>query len=114
VNAPKTVGHVSRAQAWVALVAGVFIVVLMSGTWFFVAKVVAENQIASHNPDDARFLGQVFTAFALILVTGFLGIANAIGQLRTGRRNRILTIAMFVMFLAALGTVVFSLNGRHS
>jgi hypothetical protein len=114
VTAPKTAARVSRVQAWVAVCAGVFIVVLMTGTWFFVAKVAAENQIGRHNAGDAAFLGQVFTAFALIIVSGFLGIANGIGQLRTGRRNLGLTIATFVVFLAALGIVFVGLNGRHS
>jgi hypothetical protein len=113
VKAPKSTPQVSKARAWIALGSGVFIVVLMSGTWFFVAKLVVENHIAS-NADDARFIGQVFTTFALIIVAGFLGIANGIAQLRSGRRNLVLTVAMLVVFLAALGTVVVSLNGRHS
>ena len=110
----KNPAPVSRARAWVVVCSGVFIVVLMTGTWFFVAKVAADNQIGRHNADDVGFLGQVFTAFALIIVSGFLGIANGIGQLRTGRRNMGLTIATFVVFLAALGIVFIGLNGRHS
>ena len=54
------------------------------------------------------------TAFALIIIAGFLGIANGMAQLRSGRRSIALTVAMFVVFLAALGTVTLAVNGHHS
>jgi len=36
------------------------------------------------------------------VICGFLGIANGIALLRTGRRSRVLTFAIVILFVAAL------------
>jgi hypothetical protein len=112
VKASKSDAQISKLQARVAICAGVLIVIMMSGTWFYLARAVAENHLAD-NVADGRFFGQVFTALALTIVAGLLGITNGIVQLRSGQRNVALTTAMFAAFLAAFGLATATI-GQHS
>jgi MFS family permease len=104
----------AKARGWVAIVAGVFIVALMGGVWIFLLKLIAENRTSFSGAANAQFLGQVFTAFALIIIAGFGGIANGIIMLRTGRRSKILFALLIMCVLAAVVIIWLATNSRKT
>ncbi len=104
----KPTGQVSKGRARVTLVAGAFIVVLMSAVWIFVANLLA-GQHERYDAATAAFLGRMYVSFAIVIVCGILGVVNGMLQLKNGRSNIALSIAIIVLFAAAIGTVAFSL-----
>ena len=103
-----------KGRGWFALVSGLFIIALMSWIWFFLARAIADHRITPMNAGNASFLGTMFVAFALIIGCGLIGIAQGVVMIRTGRRNRTLSIVVLVLFLAAAGTVAVSLASQKS
>ena len=103
-----------RRRGWAALIAGAFMVVLIVGLWVFILRLLADPTVVPRDPHYADFLGKLFVAFALIILSGLLGIASGAIQIRTGRQSRGLTIAVLVVFLAAFGTVMLAVSGQHS
>ncbi len=91
-----------KARGWVTIVAGLFIVVVMCGVWLFVAKAIGEHRVDVATADTAKFLGQTYVAFALIVLSGVLGVVNGVIQLRTGRRNIPLNAVILILVGAAL------------
>jgi hypothetical protein len=101
----------AKRRGWASLVAAIFLIVAMGLLWGYVA-----NLFGAHPAIDvgaARFVGSVYVAFALVLICGVLGIFNALGQIRTGRRNRTLGFVILVLFAAALITAVLGNNSYH-
>ena len=93
---------------WRTLLASVFLVVLILGLWGYLGNLLALHGGGTLSPRSADIFGRVFVAFALVLVTGVLGTIGGVMQLRSGRRNRALTFAAVLTFVAAIGTVVLS------
>lgn len=44
----------------------------------------------------------------MIVLCGIMGIVNALTQIRTGRRDGVLTFVMIVTLFAAIGTATFA------
>jgi hypothetical protein len=103
-----------KARGWVALVAGVFLVVLMGGIWIYLANAIADHRMTMNTPGSRAFMGQVFVAFALLIASGFVGIASGIHQIRTGTRNRALLVVMVLLVLSAVGTIVFATSTERN
>jgi hypothetical protein len=102
-----------KRRGWAALIAGAFMVVLMAGVWLFILKLLADHRLDVSDPSFAAFLGKVFVAFALIILSGLIGIGSGLWQIRTGTQNRALTIGVLVPFLVAFGIVLLALSGQH-
>jgi hypothetical protein len=103
----------TKARGWVTIIAGIFIVVLMSGVWLFVMKAISEHRGTLDTPNTAKFLGQTYMAFGLIVFSGVLGIANGVVQLRTGRRNIALN-AVILMLVAAAVVIIWLATSNKS
>ena len=93
--------------------AGVFLIVLMSAVWLWVANLLASHGSVDGDPATSQFIGRTYVAFALVEVCGVLGIINGIGQVRSGRRNRVLAFAMLVLFAAAIGVAATGAGAYH-
>jgi hypothetical protein len=104
----------TKTRGWVTIAAGVFIVVLMSGVWLFVAKAIAEHRVTLDTPNTAKFLGQTYMAFGLIVFSGILGIANGVVQLRTRRRNISLNALILMLVAAAVVIIWLATSGNKS
>jgi hypothetical protein len=102
-----------KMRGWVALVAGLFLVLLISAVWVYVGRLFSAQGVVDRDVATAQFAGRTYVAFALVLVSGLLGVANGIWQIRTGCRNRVLVFAMLVMFAAAIGVAVIGSNAYH-
>ena len=92
----------AKRRGWVALSAGVFMVVFMGAIWFWVDRMMAAQGISTADVTTAKFLGRIHVAFALIILAGLLGIASGWLMARTGRRNRILIYTLVAVFAAAI------------
>jgi hypothetical protein len=92
----------SKRRGYVAVGAGVFIVVVMAGVWLWLAWLFATNPSSATSPGFPEFLGKLYIGFALVIVCGVIGIANGILVVRNGRSNIPLLVAMIVIFLSAL------------
>jgi hypothetical protein len=98
-NVPKR--RFSKRRGYVAVGAGVFIVVVMSAVWLWLAWLAGTHQLEM-TPDFAVFLGKLYVGFALVIVCGVIGIVNGIFVVRNGRSNVALLVALIVIFLSAL------------
>ena len=95
------------------LVAGIFIIVLMGGCWAYVAWLLAAHGMPQ-NSADSQFIGRTYAAFGLVILSGILGTINGANMIRTGARNRALTFATVITFVAALLLAAFGLGtGRN-
>ena len=88
-----------KVRGWIALIAGIFLVVIMTGIWLFIASHVASGTV--HLPT----VGQLYIGFALIIGGGFLAIANGVWMLRKGRPNLAVGVVMIILFVAAFFVV---------
>src|ERR1700733_12518546 len=88
-----------KVRGWIALIAGIFLIVIMTGIWLFIASHVASG--TAHLPT----VGQLYIGFALIIGGGFLAIANGVWMLRKGRPNLAVGIFMIILFVAAFFVV---------
>jgi hypothetical protein len=91
-----------RWRGWVTIGAGVVMIAVIGCVWIWVAHLVATRGIGDNDAGAAQFMGKTYVAFALIVLSGALGILIGVGQLRSGKRNRALTFAMAVSFVAAV------------
>jgi len=103
-----------KRRGWAAVIAGVFIIAITSAVRVFLWNAVAQHRISTIDGGTAQFFGQVFVALALLLLCGVLGIVSGIVQIRSGRRSKTLTVAIVVLFIAAFGTIMIAVSGRHS
>ncbi len=90
-----------KRQGWRSLIAGAFIVVVMLAVWIWVA-ILLGPRAAGADPALTVFTFKAYAAFALIVLSGVLGIASGLLQIRSGRRNKPLTFALVVCFVAAI------------
>jgi magnesium-transporting ATPase (P-type) len=88
----------AKRRGWVAVGAGVFLVVFVSAVWIWVARLMA-GQTAQ---GAAGFIGRLNVVFALIVLCGALGMFNGWFQAHSGRTNRAIAFAILVVFAIAL------------
>ena len=84
-----------KVRSWVSLIAGLFLVVVMTGVWIFIADQIAAGTAHLLHP------GGLYAGFALIIAGGFLAIANGIAMLWKGKPNLVVSIVMIILFVAA-------------
>jgi hypothetical protein len=84
-----------KVRGWIALIAGIFLVVIMTCIWLFIASHVAAGTA------NLPTAGQLYIGFALIIGGGFLAIANGGSMLWKGHPNLAVAIVMIILFVAA-------------
>jgi hypothetical protein len=75
-----------KRQGWRSPIGGAFIVVVMLAVWIWVAV----------------FTFKAYAAFAFVVLSGVFAVASGVLQIRSGRRNKPLTFALVVCFVAAI------------
>lgn len=90
-----------KRRGWVALFAGAFIVLLMGGVWVWVDRLLA-GDAWQRDAATGAFAGRINVAFALVVVSGVIGIANGWMQASSGRRSLALSLAVIAVFAAAV------------
>lgn len=88
----------ARRRGWVAFAAGVFLVIFVSAIWIWVDRLMAAQSAAAA----AQFVGRLNLAFALIVLSGVLGIVNGWFQGHSGRTNRAIVFGILIVFAIAL------------
>ena len=93
-----------RRRARLALGAGIFLVLLVGVVWVWVDRLFVRNSAALADLSTRQFLGRLNVAFAMVMIAGFLGIANGLLWVRSGRRNKLLVWAIVIVFISAFFT----------
>jgi hypothetical protein len=94
-----------KVRGWIALIAGIFLVVIVTCIWVFIASHVTSGTA------NLQTAGQLYIGFALIIVGGFLAIANGAWMLWKGRPNFAVAIVMIILFVAAFFVVQQATKG---
>lgn len=94
-----------KARGLVSIVAGLVLVLLPAGTWFFIAHLVATGALTLPSDAVAPFLGRLYLGLALIILCGLFAVGNGVWIVRRGGPNRALTISTAILFLAAMSFV---------
>jgi len=94
-----------KVRGWIALIAGIFLVVIMTGIWLFIASHIASGTA------NLPTAGQLYIGFALIIGGGFLAIGNGVWMLWKGRPNLAVAIVMIILFVAAFFVVQQATKG---
>lgn len=89
-----------QRRGWISFGAGAFMVVFVSAVWIWVDRILAAN--ATMQPDTSAFAGRLNLAFALLVISGALGVASGWYMAQTGLRNRWLIVALVLAFLVGL------------
>ena len=100
---------IARRRGWIALGAGVFLVVLSGAIAAFIASLSASPNF-EHSPSADNVLGRTYIALAILVVCGALGIGNGVYIIRNAKMNLVLTLAIVLLFVAALVTVATGLG----
>ena len=94
-------GRFSARRGWLAIVAGVFIVILLSWIWAYITRAAATpGGILCAGAAKDRFLGELYLSFALIIACGLIAIVSGIRIVRTGRTSWAFSVALIVLFIA--------------
>jgi hypothetical protein len=96
----RTTRPISKSRGILAISAGIFVIVLMSAVWIFVAHLVATHAVEMEG--SREFFGRLYLAFGMIVFCGILGTINGFLALRTGSTNGYLVALVLVIFGAAL------------
>ncbi len=91
-----------QRRGWIALGSGVFLVVFMGAVAVWVDRLLTANGLLQRDATAAQFFGRINVAFALVILSGVLGIFNGWSMARGGRRNNVLVLALVAAFVAAL------------
>ena len=88
-----------RILGWVMLAAGLFLILMMGTISWLIGPALlramhGQDPEFTGTPDQARM---VLELFAIIIVFGFGAAANGLIQIRTGRRNRLVTVLTLVL-----------------
>ncbi len=92
-----------KLRAWIAIVAGTFVAVLVVWVWTYIAhQSTVEGAILCSIATRGVFLNRIYASFALLILCGLLAAANGVVMLRSGRPNLITNVAVIVLFIAAI------------
>jgi hypothetical protein len=97
-----------KRRGWVAIAAAAILIVLTLAIWFYVDRAFVDRGVLERGAATAQFVGRLNVAFALVLISGVLGIVSGVVQARSGLRNRPLTFALVVAFASGLLIAVFA------
>jgi len=91
-----------KRRGWISLAAGAFIVLFMGGVWIWVDRLLAGSGAWQRDAATAAFSGRINVAFALVVVSGVLGVVNGWLQASSGRRSIALSLAIVAVFAIAI------------
>jgi hypothetical protein len=97
-----------KRRGWVAIAAAAILIVLTLAIWFYVDRAFVDRGVLERGAATAQFVGRLNVAFALVLISGVLGIVSGVVQARSGLRKRPLTFALVVAFASGLLIAVFA------
>lgn len=103
-----------QRRGWVAFGAGAFLVVFVAAVWVWIDRLFASSAITGDPAANAAFLGKLNVAFALIVISGVLGMINGWKMAQTGLRNNRLIFALVIVFAAALLLAFWASAGYQS
>ncbi len=89
-----------KSRGWLSLAASIGLIFMSSALWLYINGAMAVH--GSFNPANENLIGEIFVIFAMLVVCGITGVANAMMQIRNGRRSVTLTFLMFVAVFAAI------------
>ncbi|MGA2759004.1 MAG: hypothetical protein ABSF08_01625 [Candidatus Cybelea sp.] len=87
----------AKRRGWIGFGAGVFLVVFPTAIAIWVDRLMS-GQTA---PGTASFVGRLNVAFALVALSGVLGMVNGWSQGHSGRTNRGIVFALVIVFAIA-------------
>jgi dolichyl-phosphate-mannose--protein O-mannosyl transferase len=90
-----------KRQGWRSLIGGAFIVVVMLAVWIWVAVLLGPRAAGAARALTV-FTFKAYAAFAFVVLSGVFAVASGVLQIRSGRRNKPLTFALVVCFVAAI------------
>lgn len=96
---------VSKARGYVAIGAGVFLIVLMAGLYLFFGNLASNGSMDLPKGAAAAFFGQLDFGFALLAVAGVVGIGNGLWIVRRQKINVALTILGLLFAASAIGCI---------
>ena len=96
---------VSKARGYVALGAGVFLVVASAGLYLFFGNLASNGSMELPAAAAAAFFGKLYCGFALLAVAGAVGIANGLWIVRRQKINVALTILGLLVAASAFGCI---------
>jgi prepilin signal peptidase PulO-like enzyme (type II secretory pathway) len=91
-----------KLRGWFALGAAAFLGIFMAAIWIWIDRLFAAQGIAARDAAAGKFLWRINAAFALIVVSGGLGVINGWTMAHSGKRNLWLLVALLVAFLGGL------------
>lgn len=91
-----------KSRGRLSLVASVGLIFGVFALWLYINVAMAAH--GALNPANDTLMGEIFTTFAMVIGCGILGVANAVMQIRSGRRSATLTFLTIVCLFAAIVT----------
>lgn len=93
---------VPKSRGYIAIGAGVFLIVVPAGLYLFFANLAATGAMTLPEGAAAGFFARLDFGFALLTVAGAVGIANGLWIVRRQKVNVPLTIIGFLVAVSAL------------
>ncbi len=94
---------VSKGRGYVALGAGVFLVVVSAGLYLFFGNLASSGSMELPAAAAAAFFGKLYWGFGLLAVAGVVGLSNGLWIVRRQKINVALTILGLLVAVSALG-----------
>ena len=95
-----------RTRGVIQIVTGVLLVLMMAGLSIFIGVLVAKGandpETAKKLADQRNFMLTIYAFFGVLALFGLNGIVMGTWQVVTGRRNKVLMWAMFVLLALIL------------
>src|SRR5579863_7543543 len=106
VNVKSLDGQRRRGRR--AVIAGAFLIVVVSGVWVWLVRFFAGHSAAQADPSSMQMLGRLNVAYGLMVIAGLLGIANGWLMMQSGRGHKGLVLALVIVAIGAFVTAVFA------
>jgi hypothetical protein len=95
-----------RRRGWLALCAGVFLIVFVCAVWIWIDHIFASNGSAFSDASSMRLLGRLNVAFGLLEIAGLIGAINGWMMTRSGKPNIAMVVALVLFAGAAFITIL--------
>jgi hypothetical protein len=96
---------VSKVRGYIAIGAGIFLIVLMAGLYIFFGNLAASGSMTLPAGTGAAFFGKLYVGFGLLAISGAVGIANGLWIVRRQKINVALTIIALLVAASAIGCI---------
>ncbi len=97
--------EVPKSRGYIAIGAGIFLVVLMAGLYLFFGHLASSGAMDVPEPAGSAFFGKLDLGFALLAISGAIGIGNGLWVVRRRTANTPLTIIGFLVAASALYSI---------